>query len=174
MTASYPTSTRTLILMRHAKAEHTLGVEDIDRALTPRGCADARRAGEELAVMLGAPSLDAVASSPSVRTRQTWAGVGKSVDCAEVWFDRSLYGADVGELLRLVHELPESARTALVIGHNPTMAQAALHLADAGPARERMAEKFPTSAIAVLEIEGEWADAAPGNARLLHFRVPRA
>ena len=36
-----------------------------------------------------------------------------------------------------------------------------------------MRVKFPTAAIAVLEFSGNWADLAPGSARLSCFVTPR-
>jgi hypothetical protein len=41
----------------------------------------------------------------------------------------------------------------------------------AGPAGERLGA-FPTGFTAVLGLPGPWADAAPGEAELLAFRVP--
>ena len=38
---------------------------------------------------------------------------------------------------------------------------------------ERAAEKYPTCAIAVLEVPGTWSALAPGGARLTRFAVPR-
>jgi phosphohistidine phosphatase len=57
----------------------------------------------------------------------------------------------------------------LVIGHNPGVAGLAHGLAspDDGPP-----QAFPTAAVAVLGLTGSWAEAAPGEARLLAFTVP--
>ena len=62
---------RRLILLRHAKAENQAASgEDIDRALTARGLADAARMGQVLADAGLQPDLALVSSG--VRARQTW------------------------------------------------------------------------------------------------------
>ena len=62
--------TRRLIVMRHAKAGDLPGGPDLERALTPRGMADATRAGQWLAGQGYLP--DAVIVSSARRARQTW------------------------------------------------------------------------------------------------------
>ena len=64
-----------------------------------------------------------------------------------------------------------------VVGHEPTMTQLALGLTDPlttnAAAAERISAKFPTSAIAVLRLNGSWADLELGSAQLADFHVPR-
>jgi phosphohistidine phosphatase len=66
-------STRTLVILRHAKAANPQGVADPDRPLSQRGHADAAAAGVWLARRGLQPDL--VVCSPALRTRQTWHGV---------------------------------------------------------------------------------------------------
>ncbi|GLY22625.1 histidine phosphatase family protein [Micromonospora sp. NBRC 101691] len=61
---------RTLVLLRHGKAERPEGIADRERALTERGHADAAAAGTWLARHGFLP--DVVVCSPARRTRQTW------------------------------------------------------------------------------------------------------
>jgi len=63
----------------------------------------------------------------------------------------------------------------MLVGHAPGIPALAQLLA--GPdsdqdATARMQTKFPTAAIAVLQLDGEWADATAGNAVLTHFGRP--
>ena len=66
----------------------------------------------------------------------------------------------------------DDVRSAMVIGHNPTMQVLALRLAapDAGVADgsdlAEIQRKFPTGALATLTFEGGWSTLAPGAARL--------
>jgi phosphohistidine phosphatase len=72
-------------------------------------------------------------------------------------------------------EVPEDARTLLVIGHNPTIAVVAQLLDDGEgdqEAGQRMMEGYPTSALAVFEYDGEWSDLEPASARLSAFHSP--
>ena len=66
-------------------------------------------------------------------------------------------------------------RTLLLVGHAPGVPALAQLLA--GPdsdqdAIARLRTKFPTAAIAVLRLEGDWADATAGSAALTHFDRP--
>jgi phosphohistidine phosphatase len=69
----------------------------------------------------------------------------------------------------LVHEFPDDERTVLIVGHNPGLAELAVGLAAPPPDPP---SGFPTAAIAVLALSGDWASAGPGEARLLAFAVP--
>jgi phosphohistidine phosphatase len=73
----------------------------------------------------------------------------------------------------VIADVDAASRIALVVGHNPGIEEFALALAGPVPlaARERMEEKFPTSAIAVLRWTGDWA--SPQEVELLAFAVPR-
>ena len=72
-------------------------------------------------------------------------------------------------LLMLVREFPDDWQTALIVGHNPGMAELTVGLTAPPPDPP---SAFPTAAIAVLGLPGGWADAGPGEARLLAFAVP--
>jgi phosphohistidine phosphatase len=80
------------------------------------------------------------------------------------------WGADLREV---VADLPDAARTALVIGHNPGIEEFAISHATSGDprARERVLRKFPTSAIAVLHLPDTWADAH--GCALMVLAIPR-
>src|SRR5947199_719058 len=97
--------TRTLVILRHAKAERPTGVADIDRPLTGRGHEDAAAAGAWLASRGYAPDL--VLCSPAKRTRQTWHGVAMALAGApEVRYEPALYAGAVDEALDLVAAAP--------------------------------------------------------------------
>ncbi len=165
---------RTLLLLRHAKSAYPPGVADHDRPLAPRGQGDAPAAGRWLAEHY--PAIDAVVLSPARRTRETWALV--SAEAPGPWPDAVLepriYEAEAGSLLDVVRALPSTASEAILVGHNPGLEDLAGFLAgDADPeALGRLHTKFPTSAIAVIEVAGEWAD-LPRGARLSRVEVPR-
>ena len=65
--------------------------------------------------------------------------------------------------------------TALLVGHNPGCEDLVDVLArERDPeAAARLALKYPTCGVAVLELDGDWAQSAPGSARLTAFAVPR-
>jgi phosphohistidine phosphatase len=166
------TGGRRLVLLRHAKSDWP-DVADHDRPLAKRGRRDAPVAGRWLGEAGYGP--DAVVCSTALRARQTWelasAGLLAAVPGAApvLRHEPRVYEATVLGLLMLVREFPPEWRTALVVGHNPGLAELAAGLTkpppDAPPA-------FPTAAIAVLALPDLWSDAGPGEAKLLAFAVP--
>ncbi|WP_371614338.1 histidine phosphatase family protein [Streptomyces sp. NBC_00454] len=166
-----------LVLLRHAKSAWP-DVADHERPLGPRGLRDAPAAGRWLRDAGCLPSL--VICSTARRARETWAlAAGELGAEVPVRFDERVYAAEPEDLLEVVSEVPEEVGTLLLVGHNPgledlavTLAREALDPAEAG-ALERLSEKFPTSAIAVLACPGSWQELAPGSARLTDFAVPR-
>ncbi|MBB2910368.1 phosphohistidine phosphatase [Streptosporangium becharense] len=167
-------ASRKLIVVRHAKSAWPAGVDDFDRPLAPRGRRDAPAVGRWLR---GAgPPPDRVVSSPALRTRETWELVAGELGTeVPVSYDERVYEASVPGLLGIVHEVPDGVRTLLLLGHNPGLEELVTALAGeaAGDALERVREKFPTSAIAVLAVPGPWSGLAPGTAVLTDFAVPR-
>jgi phosphohistidine phosphatase len=166
--------TRRLVLIRHAKAARPYGVPDEDRPLTGRGRRDAQAAGAWLATE--GPRLDLAFCSTAVRTRHTWEIVRRPLSPVPTRFLSELYGADADDVLDLCVAAPESAKALVVVGHEPTISVTALRLAGRGSDRralEALADKFPTSAIAVLALDGPWSGLRPGEAVLESFTVPR-
>jgi phosphohistidine phosphatase len=169
-------TTRRLILLRHAKSDWP-DVPDHDRPLAKRGRRDAPRIGRWLHEHGYQP--DVVVCSAARRSRQTWDLVAPELGGSPaVRFEPRAYAASAMTLLYLVQELPSRYRTALLIGHNPGLAELAGHLAapaeigrvtDNGP---RPGLSLPTAAVAVLEFPCDWPSLTPGQARLVDHIVP--
>ena len=163
---------RTLVLLRHAKSAYPGGVPDHDRPLASRGKREAGLAGDWLRSHL--PSIDAVLCSTATRTRETLARTG--ID-APVRYDDRLYDASPGMVIEQIDGVGDDVSVLLAVGHEPAMTQLALGLADPiatnTDAAERISAKFPTSAMAVLRLNGSWADLELGSAQLADFHVPR-
>lgn len=161
---------RTLILLRHAEADHPGGMRDHDRPLADRGELDAEAAGRWLREQQ--PPVDAVLCSSALRTRQTLAATG--VDAPARYADE-IYEASPGEVLAEIRRTPDTVHTLLVVGHAPGMPGLATRLAgrttDPHAARE-LSTHFPTAAIAVLTT-GRWNSLVPGEATLVAFHVAR-
>lgn len=163
---------RSLVLLRHAKSAYPSGVPDHQRPLAERGMREAALAGDWLRANL--PAIDAVLCSTATRTRETLQRTG--ID-APVRFLDTLYGATAGTVIELINQVPDDIETLLVVGHEPTTSEVAIILAGAdgtdNVALERISEKYPTSSIAVLRVDGGWGQAEPGSAALVDFHVPR-
>jgi phosphohistidine phosphatase len=167
-------TTRRLILVRHAKAEPH-GDDDAQRRLAPRGERDAREVGRWLE-LAGLDSGLAVVS-PARRTAQTWDLAALELGRApRTVYDDRIYRNTVEDLLAVIREAPPQTGTLVLVGHNPSIEELAAALddgaGDAVAARE-IADKFPTSGIAVFTFDGPWSTLAPGGASLVSFTVPR-
>jgi phosphohistidine phosphatase len=168
---------RRLVLVRHAKSAWP-DVADRDRPLAKRGRRQAPLAGAWLRSAGYRPDL--VLCSPALRTRDTWQLVAAELGtAAKVRYDERVYGASAASLLELVHEVPASVQALFLVGHSPGLPDLAIELAGDGPraagadALERLTAKFPTGAVAVLDVPGKWRDLAHGGARLADFVIPR-
>ena len=105
-----------LILWRHAEAED--GAPDRARELTPRGRKQARAVARWLAKRL--PEDARIVVSPAVRAQQTAAALERAVEIEP----RVDVGAAPHEVLTAAG-WPEGGGTVLVVGHQPTLGQAA-------------------------------------------------
>jgi phosphohistidine phosphatase len=160
-------------LLRHAKSSWAdPSLADHDRPLNGRGRRAAAAMGEHLRAAGVAPEL--VLCSSARRTRETLERIAPALGDARVEFEAGLYGASAHALRRRLERLPDEVESVLLIAHNPGLEDLALELAAPSPATEAMAEKFPTGALAVLELPGaSWSELAPGTAELATFVRPR-
>lgn len=160
------------MLMRHAKSDYPNGVPDHDRPLASRGIREGALAGDWLRAHV--PAIDLVLCSSATRTRQTLERTGIS---APVMYSERLYGATPGTMIDEINQVPDDVATLMVVGHEPTMSQVSLGLADPKRSNPKVAGeisiKYPTSAIAVLRVPGSWAALELRTAELRSFHVPR-
>lgn len=167
--------TRTLVVMRHAKAEQA-GPTDFERPLAERGHHDAAAAGAWLAAAGIEPQHALV--SAALRTEETWQHVcrGAGWDLAPE-LDRGLYAADADTALDVVRLVDDEVTVAVLVGHNPTVHSLAATLddgeGDQDATNEMTVGTFPTSATAVLTFAGRWADLVPAGASLTGYHVGR-
>jgi phosphohistidine phosphatase len=165
---------RWLLLLRHAKAATATGRDDHERTLVERGRRDAAHVGAFVAAIDMVPDL--LIDSGAARTRETAAIVaGAWPRPVETRAEPSLYEASWTTIQDLVRALPDKAPHVMLVAHNPGVADLASHLAGRGARREmqRMAAKFPTCGLAILEFDiDRWRDAEPGAALLARFVTP--
>jgi phosphohistidine phosphatase len=176
---------RSIVLLRHAKAERPAATPDFERRLTTRGHADAAAAGAWLAYGGHLPEL--VICSPAKRTRQTWHevalgmaappaldGAGSATGPAEpvpaatpvrgptVRYEARVYAGDAEELLELVRSTDPEVATLLLIGHNPAVSELSnlLDPVHAAP------DGLRTSGVVVHRVPGGWPEISQGQAPL--------
>jgi phosphohistidine phosphatase len=172
------TALRQLLLMRHAKSSwDDPKLPDHARPLNARGRAAAARMRRAIRDLGLAPDLILVSSSR--RTLQT-------LEALEPWDETpliepmdQLYLAEVPQLLGVLHGVAETVRSVLLLGHNPGLHALAVSLVgpDAmttgGELTRRLAQGFPTGALAEFTTASSWHSLDEGKARLLRFLAPR-
>lgn len=159
---------KTLILLRHAKSAWPDDVADHERPLADRGRRDAPAVGRWLRDHDLLPDVAVVSSATRARETYTLAADELPREPPLTVTDE-IYHAGTGDLLDVVRQLPDEARSVLLVGHNPSIGMLASLLDD----RQNGVLEFKTSAVAVFDIGASWADANPGVARLISSAVPR-
>ncbi len=162
--------------MRHAKADYPRGVADHERPLAARGHREAPLAGRWMLQHGVVP--DFILCSSALRTRQTCTWVCQELgDLAPTpKLEDDLYDGGAARMLAMINHVPEAVTSLLLISHFPTVQDVALRLASRDSDQEAyldLAERFPTSAFAVLEHSSTWAELDGQDARLTDFVVPR-
>ncbi|MBS0221974.1 MAG: histidine phosphatase family protein [Proteobacteria bacterium] len=168
---------KTVLLLRHAKsAWGDPGLADHERPLNRRG----EHAAEIMADHIVRKGLrpDIILCSTALRTRQTLAPLLRRLDnpAPPITLEKGLYLASEAVLLARLQALPDDLRVALLIGHNEGIGELGGALAGDGPAEllQALRGKFPTGALAILQAPiQQWAQLAPGSARLVEFVRPR-
>ncbi|HZN54475.1 MAG TPA: histidine phosphatase family protein [Candidatus Polarisedimenticolaceae bacterium] len=161
---------KTILLMRHAKAERGEAAQrDFDRELAARGRDDAATMGRALLKMTLVP--DAIVSSPAARAKQTAEAAARAMKCGvAIRWDASLYDASGSAWIEALRALPAKAESALVVAHAPGIGEAAALLCDAASG----SFDVPTAGLLAFEASIErWRDLGAGEASLLWFLRPK-
>ena len=167
---------RQLLLLRHAKSSwDDPQLSDHARPLNLRGRQAAHRMAQAMRNLGLAP--DVVLVSSARRTLQT-------MEALEPWADTpliepldALYLAPATDLLEVLRRVAPMARCVLLLGHNPGLHDLAMMLAGAHAAAtdkqvRRLAESYPSGALAEFAVVTPWSELREGNARLTRFLVP--
>lgn len=166
---------RRLVLIRHGKAEQSAPT-DAERALAESGLRDAEAGGAWLSRAGHSPDHAVVSSAR--RAQETWAALARGGGWqVEPEVSELLYSAEPETVIDLIREVPDQARSVVVVGHNPTIAYVA-NMVDDGSGDEDAANElagggFPTCSLGVFEYDGAWADLDVTSARLVAFHVGR-
>lgn len=160
-----------LMLFRHAKSDWPEGVADRDRPLAPRG----RKAAPVMASYMARSGLAPaqVLVSPARRTLETWALLAQAwANPAEPIYEEAIYEASADRLLDVIRRRG-TASPLLMVGHNPGFEDLASRLL-AKPELKRLPAKYPTAALAVIDLPGAgWDVIEPGTGTLERFVTPR-
>ncbi|PRB04249.1 histidine phosphatase family protein [Microbacterium sp. MYb64] len=156
---------KTLLLARHAKSDWgSADLRDHDRPLNARGRRDApmmaRRLRDEDV------RLQRILSSTAIRARSTADEYAAAFGLAVV-AEPALYAASARAILGIASALPDDVEVAMLVGHNPGMADAVAELTGSFV-------EFPTCAVAECAVDvASWSELIEGSGTLLRLRTPR-
>lgn len=148
---------KTLLILRHAKAEDHSAEGDKGRALTGRGERDAASIGKQIKAQFGYPDL--IVTSEAKRAQQTAGIVAQEVGyTSEITTRSTLYNASLHRLLDTVQALPDGADRVLLVGHNPGLEQLAGDL----DAEALAPQPLATAGLVRLQFDtARWKDVRP-------------
>ncbi|AZN29117.1 histidine phosphatase [Flaviflexus salsibiostraticola] len=141
-----------LVLMRHAEAAE--GSADFTRPLTDAGRRQAKERGSQLADH----RLELALVSDASRARETFEHLGLAIPV--VSYDREIYFGSHETIIDMVRALPESAERVLIVGHEPTISQAATILGQTSPRVHEVRVGVPTATAIIVDFD-EWS--GPGD-----------
>jgi phosphohistidine phosphatase len=162
-----------LYLLRHAKSSwKDTSLPDHDRPLAGRG----RRAAKAIARHLREQDLEPqlVLCSTARRARETLERIQPALGAATVELEHDLYAASADALLERLRRVPDGVASVMLIGHNPGLQDLALDLARSPRTVGELATKFPTAALATLEVPASnWHELDHETAEIVAFVRPR-
>jgi len=156
---------RELILMRHGKSDWSQPLSDYKRPIKKRGFRESARVGAWLKEQDLVPEL--ILSSPAERARETAETVAEGMDynAENIFWNESVYMADVSELLDAIASIPDECHRLMVVGHNPGLEDLLFYLTQDLDIPDD-GKVMPTATIAVLETDQDWNDLEHGTCRL--------
>ncbi len=157
---------RELWLLRHAKSDRDLAVDDFDRPLKKRGVHDLARLSGWLLEHHLAP--DYLVCSPANRALSTLKIVQEALGLASLSIvqDKRIYQESIERIKSVLAECPPAANVVLLVGHNPELEHLLINLVGTGnlPDRDKL---LPTSALVRLTLPDDWSHLEAGCATLL-------
>ncbi|MGZ4970606.1 MAG: SixA phosphatase family protein [Methylobacter sp.] len=163
--------TRELLLLRHAKSDWAVEMDDFSRPLKKRG----RRAAKQIGRWLREQHLipDTILSSPAERALATAQRVCRQLDIdkSAIIYDPRIYEADALTLLSVL-KTGGHGRRVLLVGHNPGLENLLLKLIPHSVPLSAKGKCLPTAALAQLSFGGDWTDLTEGSAKLITLIRP--
>ena len=159
---------KTLLVIRHAKAESSFTLNDFERPLNERGKKDA----PEMALRLKAKKIhvDAFISSPAARAKKTASlfcqTLGGNAD--DIIFITALYHAPDTVFYEAIKNIDNQFNTVAIFAHNPGITHFVNQLTTV------KTDNMPTCAVFAITVAAtEWKDFAKAKKELLFFDYPK-
>jgi len=164
---------RTLWLLRHAKSSwDDPSSADHDRLLAPRG----RRAVGLLADHVTRSHIrpELALCSTAARAHDTVRPLLDALGDPALVLEAGLYHASGPSLLGRLRAVPDEVESVLLVGHEPGLGELVRLLVPPGGLRSTLDAKFPTGALATIELDARWDALGSAEARLVGLWTPRA
>ncbi len=157
---------RELWLLRHAKSDRDLAVDDFDRPLKKRGKQDLARLSAWLLEHKLAP--DYLVSSPANRALSTLKIVQEALDLTSLNIvrDKRIYQESIERIKGVLADCPSDAKVVLLVGHNPELEHLLINLVGINnlPDRDKL---LPTSTLVRVTLPDDWSHLEADSATLL-------
>jgi phosphohistidine phosphatase len=152
---------RELLLLRHGKSDWGQPVDDQHRPLKERGKRAAERIGVWLRRQEKRPEM--IISSPAVRAQETARLVAGQLGIAErmIQVEPAIYEAHWRDLLTTVRSLPRKRKRIMLVGHNTSMEELLLYLADGRVRPAANGKIMPTATLGLFLFQGSWKKLSP-------------
>jgi len=161
----------TLYLVRHAKSSWSHpGLRDHDRPLNERGLRDAPRMAQ-LLVEHQTALPDLLVSSTAKRALSTAVYFAEAfgLEHDAIQQEPRIYEAYPEDIVRILSELPDSVKTVMLFGHNPTFTSVANIFAG-----DDLIENVPTCGVVkIVSTAEDWKSFYDGNSRLTACFFPK-
>lgn len=160
---------RTLLIVRHAKAEEPSFIgRDHDRDLTSDGIMAAARIGRNLRDRNIRPDL--IVSSTANRARDTAKIMAEQLGIAadEVVQDERLFDGGPRAYMAAVNNLPDTAQTVMMVGHNPDVSYFSEYLT-----HESVGSMSKGAVIAITFDNIPWAEVSGRTGKILFQVSPK-
>lgn len=160
---------KTLLVLRHGKAERDNDGGDHARELTERGQRDSETMGAYILESAGLP--DAILTSDARRAEQTAEIASIALGyTGDITIVPQIYEAELNTLLALTRSILDEVDSALIVGHNPGFEEVAAALAGI----DEDDVLLPTAGLAHLEFDVEtWDEVRRGSGRLKGITTPK-
>ena len=139
---------KSLIVLRHGKAQRPGSVADFDRSLAGRGTRDAARVGEVLAERDLMPNLIVTSTASRAQSTANLMAEGCNYSGEIVPADK-LYLPTQSNILTTVRDIPEQHSRVVIVGHNPGFGMFAMKFGND-------VDQFPTCAWAHIGFDVEF------------------
>ncbi|MCB1185604.1 histidine phosphatase family protein [bacterium] len=159
---------KTLLVLRHGKAEPAESVEkaDFDRVLTERGESNSLIMGDFISRKGMKPDL--IISSMAARALKTAQNVASRCGDPELQENEDMYGAYSADMLALLMGLDDELATVMLVGHNPALENLVDELTDSYDT------VLKTCSLAVLKTtKKSWGEIMHGDFKTIAIQNPR-